>query len=139
MPTDCLFCRIAAGSIPAAKLHEDDEVVAFLDIHPVNLGHLLVVPKSHHATLAEMSEAAATAVARQVPRLARALVAATGAPGYNMIVNNGEVAGQTVHHVHWHLIPRFEGDAVRWPWPHESYPDGGLEAMRGRIVGHLGG
>ena len=139
MPTDCLFCRIVAGAIPAAKVYEDAEVVAFLDIHPVNFGHVLIVPKPHHATLAELPDALAEAAARQVPRLSRAILAATDAPGLHLIVNNGVVAGQTIHHVHWHLIPRFAGDAVDWPWPHQAYPDTGLDAMRGRIAEKLTG
>ena len=133
----CLFCRIVAGKIPATKVHEDDQVVAFLDIHPVNLGHLLVVPKAHHATLAELPDELAAAVARLVPRLTRAVLGATEAPGLNLVVNNGAAAGQTIDHVHWHLIPRFEGDAVHWPWPHLSYPKAGAEAMRERIVGRI--
>ncbi len=139
MPTNCLFCRIVAGEIPASKVFEDDEVVAFLDLHPVNFGHSLIVPKAHHATLTDLPDALAMAVARQVPRLTRAILTATAAPGLNLVVNNGAVAGQTIDHVHWHLIPRFEGDAVDWPWPHLSYPELGLEAMRGRIVARLAG
>ena len=139
MPTDCLFCRIVAGEIPASKVFEDDEVVAFLDIHPVNLGHVLIVPKPHHATLADLPDALAMATAKMVPRLSRAILAATSAPGLNLVVNNGSVAGQTIEHVHWHLIPRFKGDSVDWPWPHLSYPESGLQATRDRIVAGLEG
>lgn len=134
MPTDCLFCRIVAGEIPASRVYEDAEVVAFLDLHPVNFGHTLVVPRAHHATLDDLPDAVAMALARPVPRLTRAIVAATGAPGYHLVVNTGVVAGQTIHHVHWHLIPRFEDDAVRWPWPHLAYPEGDMEATRSRIA-----
>ena len=139
MAVDCLFCRIAAGEIPATKVHEDDVVVAFLDIHPVNLGHLLIVPKAHFATLASMPDDLAVAVARWVPRLTRAVLAATGAPGLHLVVNHGAVAGQTIDHVHWHLIPRFEGDAVHWPWPHLSYLEGEAATLRDQIVGRLRG
>ncbi len=134
MAADCLFCRIVAGEIPATKVHEDDQIVAFLDIHPVNFGHVLIVPKPHHARLADLPDDLAVAAARWVPRLSRAILAATGAPGLHLIVNNGPVAGQTVDHVHWHLIPRFEGDAVDWPWPHLSYPESAAAAMRDRIM-----
>lgn len=137
MPSDCLFCRIVANEIPASKVHEDDEVVAFLDIHPVNFGHLLIVPKAHFATLATLPDPLAMATARLVPRLSRAILAATSAPGLHLVVNQGAVAGQTIHHVHWHLIPRFEGDSVHWPWPHLAYPESGLEAIRGRIIAQL--
>ncbi len=112
---------------------ETDVAVAFLDIDPVNLGHVLLVPKAHHATLADLPEDLAARTAALVPGLVRAIRAATGAAGLNLIVNNGAVAGQTVLHGHWHLIPRFEGDAVRWPWPHVAYDSGGLEPMRRKI------
>lgn len=137
MPADCLFCRIAADEIPATKVGEDGLVMAFLDIHPVNFGHLLIIPRAHHARLAELPDDLAMAVARWVPRLSRAILAATGAPGLHLIVNNGAVAGQTIDHVHWHLIPRFEGDAVDWPWPHLSYPDGDAARLRDRIAAQL--
>ena len=137
MSAACIFCRIVAREVPATIVYEDDRVVAFLDIHPVNFGHLLVVPKDHHPTLMDLPEDCATAVARVVPRLSRAIRAATDAPGLHLVVNNGAAAGQTVDHVHWHLIPRFVGDAVDWPWPHLSYPGAGAEAMRDRIVAQL--
>ena len=137
MSGDCLFCRIVANQLPAMKVGEDDRVVAFLDIHPVNFGHVLIVPKPHFARLADLPDDLAMAAAGWVPRLSRAILAATGAPGLHLIVNQGSVAGQTVDHVHWHLIPRFEGDAVHWPWPHEAYPDGAAEVLRARIAGQL--
>lgn len=138
-PSDCLFCRIVAGELPAAILIQDADVVAFLDLHPVNKGHLLIVPRAHHPTLADLPEALASAVARHVPALARALLRVTRAPGYHLVVNNGAVAGQTVHHVHWHLIPRFEGDAVHWPWPHQSYGEGEMEATRAALAAEVAG
>ena len=137
MAADCLFCRIVAGEIPATKVREDDVLVVFLDIHPVNFGHLLIVPKSHHPSLALMPDDLAMAVARWVPRLTRAVLAATKAQGLNLVVNNGEVAGQTIDHVHWHLIPRFKGDAVHWPWPHLTYPEGAAIALRDQMVARL--
>ena len=74
---------------------------------------------------------------RLVPRLARAVLQATGAQGLNLVINNGKVAGQTVDHGHWHLIPRFEDDAVHWPWPHVGYGEGELERMRAEVESAL--
>lgn len=136
---DCLFCKIAAGTLPSARVLETDHAVAFLDINPVNQGHVLLVPRAHHATLADLPDDLAAATATLVPRLCRAVLAATGAVGLNLIVNNGEVAGQTIHHGHWHLIPRFVGDPVRWPWPHASYQEGELDRLRARIEAAVGG
>ena len=129
----CLFCKIIRGEIPCAKILETDHALAFLDIHPVNLGHALLVPKAHHATLLDLPEELAARTAALLPGLARAIQGATGAAGLNLIVNNGEAAGQTIGHGHWHLIPRFVGDAVHWPWPHLSYPADELVAFQSRI------
>jgi len=129
----CLFCRIIGGEIPAAKVLETDHAVAFLDIHPVNLGHVLLVPKAHHATLADLDSTSAASAATLLPRLCRAIQAVSGADGLNVVINSGRVAGQTIDHGHWHLIPRFEGDAIRWPWPQQAYPDQELGRMQAGI------
>ncbi len=139
-PTDhpaCLFCKIIEGSIPSTKVLETDHALAFLDINPVNRGHVLLVPKAHHANLADLPEELAAETARLVPRLARAIQAATAADGLNLIINNGEAAGQTVFHGHWHLIPRFVDDAVNWPWPHADYSGDELNQMQFRIEREL--
>lgn len=124
--------------IPSQRVLETDDALAFLDIRPVNLGHVLLVPKEHHADLTELSDELAARVGALLPRLSRAVLKATGADGLNLIVNNGEAAGQTVAHGHWHLIPRRFNDAVHWPWPHETYPSDGLAQMRARIERELG-
>jgi histidine triad (HIT) family protein len=129
----CLFCKIVRGEIPSAKVLETDNAVAFLDINPVIQGHVLLVPKAHHATLSELPDDLAAESARLVPRLARAIRAATGADGLNLIVNNGRAAGQTIDHGHWHLIPRFVDDPIDWPWPHADYSGDELDRMRSRI------
>jgi histidine triad (HIT) family protein len=135
----CLFCKIVRGEIPSARVLETDDVVAFLDLSPVNLGHVLLVPKAHHSSLFDLPDEIAAEVGRLVPRLARAVRAATGADGLNLIVNNGRAAGQTVDHGHWHFIPRSVDDAVDWPWPHLGYPEGEMDRMRARIEGVLSG
>ena len=135
--TDTLFAKIARGEIPCAKVLETDRAIAFLDINPVNRGHLLLVPKDVYPTVADLPDDLAAHLGSLLPRLCRAVRQATGADGLNVISNNGPVAGQTIFHVHWHVIPRFEGDAVRWPWPHSPYEEGGLEAMRAKIAGAI--
>jgi histidine triad (HIT) family protein len=133
----CIFCKIVAGEIPSARVLESEAAVAFLDVRPVNHGHVLLVPKEHHATLADLPDEAAAEAASLLPRLARAVVKATGADGLNLIVNNGRAAGQTIDHVHWHLIPRFADDAVNWPWPHTQYVGDELGQMQFRIEREL--
>jgi histidine triad (HIT) family protein len=133
----CLFCNIAHGTIPSAKILETAEAVAFLDINPVNRGHTLLVPRAHHAHLSDLPDAVAAATSSLLPRLCRAIRAATGADGLNVIVNNGQVAGQTIDHCHWHIIPRFVNDAVNWPWPHSQYAGDELGQMKYRIEREL--
>ena len=111
--------------------------MAFLDINPVNRGHTLLVPKAHHAHLSELPDAVAAAAGSLLPRLCRAIAAATGADGLNVIVNNGRAAGQTIDHCHWHIIPRFVDDAVNWPWPHSPYVGDELGQMKFRIEREL--
>ena len=129
-----LFTKIVLGEIPAAKVMETDRAVAFLDIGPVNPGHVLLIPKAEYATLAELPDDLAAHIGSLLPRLCRAVKDATGADAFNVICNNGSIAGQTISHVHWHIIPRFPDDAVRWPWPHTTYGEGEVIAMQQRIV-----
>lgn len=133
----CIFCKIASGEFASARVLETPDALAFLDINPVNPGHVLLVPKHHHATLADLPDDLAASTAALLPRLSRAVKKLTGADGLNVIVNLGRVAGQTVDHVHWHIIPRHSNDAVRWPWPHASYGEGEMEALRGTIAQEL--
>lgn len=133
MGQDCLFCRIIRGEIPSARVLETDRAVAFLDVAPVNLGHVLLVPRSHHESLLDLPDHDAAHVASLLPRLCRAILAATGAQAFNVIVNNGRSAGQTIFHGHWHIIPRSADDDIRWPWPHQVYPDGEMGRLQQRI------
>ena len=135
---DCLFCKIARGQVPSSVVLETDDAVAFLDLRPVNKGHVLLVTKAHHADLTDLPVALASQMGALLPRLCRAVKAASGAAGFNLIVNNGECAGQTVFHSHWHIIPRQPDDAVRWPWPHSEYSGDELGRMRQAIERELG-
>ena len=88
------------------------------------------MPKAHHENLLDLPADLAAHVASLLPGLCRAVVGATAAEAFNVIINNGSAAGQTVFHGHWHVIPRRSGDAVRWPWPHQSYPESEIAAMQ---------
>jgi histidine triad (HIT) family protein len=126
----CIFCKIVLGEIPSARVLETDHAIALLDIFPVNPGHVLLVTRAHYATLADLPEELAAHAASLLPRLCRAVRSATAANGLNVIVNNGRAAGQTIDHVHWHVIPRFHDDAVNWPWPHREYHGDALGRMQ---------
>ncbi len=106
--SDCIFCKIVAGEIPASKVYEDDHVLAFLDITQVTKGHTLVIPKKHYRNVLDMDAETAGQVFSVVPTLARQLKEKLGANGLNIVNNNEEVAGQTVFHTHIHLLPRFD-------------------------------
>ncbi len=134
---DCIFCKIVAGDIPSAQVLETDHLIAFLDIGPVNKGHTLLVPKAHHETLADAPPELMAKVGEALPQLAAAVAAATGAEGYNLHQSNGACAGQVVPHLHFHIIPRFEGDGFVKHWQQTSYDDDEMEKMREAIASRL--
>ncbi len=116
--SDTLFSRIIRGELPSFKVYEDDKVFAFLDIHPLSRGHTLLIPKEPAETLDRLSDDSAAALGRALPRICRAVLAATGARAYNVLQNNGRSAHQMVMHVHFHIIPRYEdgsGLGIGWP------------------------
>ena len=103
---DTVFGKIIRGEIPCHKVYEDDEVLAFLDINPLSDGHILVVPKEAAETLDRLSDESAAALGRVLPRLCRAVIAATGTREYNVLENNSAGAHQAIAHVHFHIIPK---------------------------------
>jgi len=131
--SSCIFCRIAAGDVPCCKICEDDAALAFMDIGPLAEGHVLLIPKSHYRTLDEMPADQAGLVLRRLPALVRAVQAATGCQGVNVLQNNGRVAHQVVPHVHVHVIPRSPGDEFHFNWPAGSYPSGRMEELAREI------
>ena len=107
---DCIFCKIVANEIPSRKVYEDSDVLAFLDIHPVNPGHTLVIPKAHHQDLLDTPPALAAKLMAVIQKLAPAVLKAVGAAAFNLGVNNGAQAGQIIFHTHLHIMPRFTSD-----------------------------
>lgn len=122
--SNCVFCKIVAVQIPAAVVYEDEDVLAFLDAGPLAEGHLLVIPRDHHERLTDLSAEKFSKLAATLPTLGRALLTVTGAPGLNILLNQGSVAGQVVPHVHFHLIPRKEADQLGYRWNVKKYPEG---------------
>jgi histidine triad (HIT) family protein len=118
MPTDpnCIFCKIIAGQIPVFKVYEDDAVLAFLDISPIVRGHTIVIPKDHHPSLVETPPQTLATLSSKLPRITRAVLAATRAKACHLLVNNGADAMQTVPHLHYHILPRVPSDDFRIPW-----------------------
>jgi histidine triad (HIT) family protein len=111
-PADCIFCKIIRKEAPASILYEDDTVLVFLDIRPLNEGHTLVIPKEHFETVYEMPEDLVCNIYKLVKRMAVAVKAATKADGITVIQQNGHAAGQEIFHLHVHVVPRFEGQKL---------------------------
>ena len=109
---DCVFCKILLGQIPSCKVFEDDLLLAFLDLAPFNFGHTIIVPKDHHHSSTTLGDNYLSRMMQVAPRLGAAIMRATGAEGFNLLLNNGRVAGQVVPHVHLHVIPRFADDSL---------------------------
>ena len=117
-----VFDRILAGEIPCHRVYEDEHVLAFLDVGPLSPGHTLVIPKERKAFLHELSDDAAAAIGRVLPRIARAVLSATGAEAYNVLQNNGAAAHQAVFHVHFHVIPRLAEQGLGLEWRSGALP-----------------
>ena len=113
---NCIFCKIAAGEIPSATIYEDDDFRVILDIEPASKGHALILPKDHYANLYELPEELAAKVLIVAKKVIASMTEIVGCDGYNVLQNNGEVAGQTVFHFHMHLIPRYKDDDVTIGW-----------------------
>ncbi len=119
--SDCVFCKIAAGEIPCTRVYEDDQALAFMDIGPIIKGHVLVIPKKHYDPITETPDAVLQHLIVVVKKIAAAQRKALKTDGCNIIQNNGRVSGQAVPHLHFHVIPRFEGDGHTWNWAAKKY------------------
>jgi histidine triad (HIT) family protein len=133
-----IFDRILDGEIPCHRVYEDDHVLAFLDIGPVSEGHTLVIPRQRVAQLHELSDDAAAALGRVLPRLCRAVMQATGATAYNVLQNNGSAAHQAVNHVHFHIIGRFADAGLDLGWKAGRLDDKQAQEVAGKIREALG-
>ena len=125
MKNNCVFCAIAAGEIPSFKVYEDDLVLAYLDINPFTKGHTLVIPKTHSTGLLDTDEATLAAVLARVKKVAAHLKTALPCDGFNVLQNNGAAAGQTVMHLHFHIVPRYGNEPIAF----ESHK-GDMEALK---------
>ena len=134
----CVFCRIVAKEIPATVVHEDEHTLAFMDIGQVNPGHVLVAVKKHAENIFALDEAQAAAVFRAAANVARAIRGAFEPQGLSVYQANGAAAGQTVLHLHIHLVPRYEGDGMALTWPVKNPPREKLVEYAEKIRAKLG-
>jgi len=128
---DCVFCKIIAGDIPSCKIYEDELVLAFLDIAPINPGHILVIPKEHHTGVSTIPEDTAGRMFKVGSRIGVALKRALDYDAFNLHLADGTCAGQVVMHAHIHVVPRGTEDGFRWNWRQTPYSD---EVARDKVV-----
>ena len=138
-PTDgaCIFCKIVAGQIPCFKLLEDDLTIAFMDINPVNPGHALAVAKGHWPTVDVIPPDVLAAVARTAQRIAKASMTVLKPAGVNLVQANGAAAGQSVPHLHIHIMPRRPGDDVSLNWEPTPGDKAAIEAIYKKLKAAL--
>lgn len=113
---NCIFCKIARGEIPSQTIYEDNELKVILDVKPATKGHALILPKSHSKDLFDLPEEIAAKVMVLAKKMGSEMSKKLKCNGFNLVQNNGELAGQTVFHFHLHLIPRYQDDnqAIEW-------------------------
>jgi len=136
MDKNCLFCKIIAGKIPCAKVYENQHVLAFLDIGPVNKGHTLVIPKEHYKNLMETPDEVMKELIVVAKKISKSIIKAVKADGINLGISNEKAAGQVIFHTHIHLMPRYENDGFKH-WPQGKYNEGEMESVKNKIVSFL--
>ena len=127
-PGQCIFCKLVAGDIPAARVYEDDLTLAFMDLGQVNPGHVLVATKRHAATLFDITPEEAAAVMQTAQKVAQAVQAVFDPPGLTLLQANGKEGDQTVFHFHMHVVPRHGNDGIALSWPRK---EPGAEVLNG--------
>lgn len=132
---NCIFCKIANGDIPSRTIYENDLFRVILDNGPATDGHALVLPKDHYANLFEIPADTAAEAMKTAQTVAAMLKEKLHADGLNLVQNNGVTAGQTVHHFHMHIIPRYKGDGQNILWKPGHPSDQELDAVLARIKG----
>ena len=133
---NCIFCKILAGEIPSTAVYEDDDFKAILDVDPAARGHVIILPKNHAANIYELPDEDASKIMIVAKKIATAIEKAYHCDGVNILQNNGEAAGQTVFHLHVHVIPRFKGDTVNIGWKQGDMPED-LDAICKEIQAQL--
>lgn len=132
--TNCIFCKIANGEVPSKTLYEDDSFRVILDLGPATKGHALIIPKEHYANLYELPEETAGETMKLAKRMVMKMTERLGCEGFNLVQNNGDLAGQTVFHFHMHMIPRYQADGQKIGWKPQDATQEELEEIKNTIV-----
>ena len=134
--SDCVFCKIIAKELPADFVYENDKIVAFLDIHPNNPGHTLIVPKEHYEDLLATPDDVLADMMSRTKKIAPAVMKAVNADGFNTIFNTKPAAFQVVFHTHMHIIPRFKDDGFKH-WPEKDIGKEEMQKIKENIIAQL--
>ena len=134
---NCIFCKLANGQIPTNTIFEDEDFRVILDNSPATKGHTLILPKQHYANIFEIDDEILGKAAKLAKKVITHEKKVLGCDGYNVLQNNGEVAGQTVHHFHMHVIPRHAGDDVKVTWKQGETESESLKALADAIRKHI--
>ena len=130
---NCIFCKIAAGEIPSRTLFENEDFKVMLDVGPAAKGHALIIPKEHYANIYELPDEMAGEAMKLAKRMATHMTEALNCDGFNILQNNGEVAGQTVFHYHMHLIPRYADGKEMILWQAKQFGDEEMDALAEKL------
>ncbi|OGF27621.1 hypothetical protein A2331_04370 [Candidatus Falkowbacteria bacterium RIFOXYB2_FULL_34_18] len=133
---DCIFCKIIAGDIPSYKVYEDKQVLAFFDILPISPGHTIIVPKKHLSDLEDLTNEEFSAIALATKKIGKAVLSGLDVKGYSIFLDNKSAANQHVPHIHFHLVPRKEGDGLE-RWPQSGYEQNEAEFFLKKIKAEL--
>jgi len=134
---DCLFCQIVAGKVPSIKVAESDNVIAILDVNPVNPGHTLIIPKKHSRDMLDADDEILKEMIVFTKHVAQGILNAFEEyDAFNLELNNGRIAGQIIPHLHWHIVPRKADDGLLH-WPGKKYPSGEAEKVAEKIKAQI--
>lgn len=135
---DCIFCKLANGVFPTNSIYEDENFNVILDVSPANRGHALILPKQHCDNIFEIDDETASKIMPLAKKIATAVKKVTGCDGVNVQQNNGTAAGQSVFHLHVHIIPRFDDDKFKLVWDPKSFSDEELAATAEELRAEIG-
>ena len=129
----CIFCKLVKGEIPSSKVYEDDKILGFMDISPSTRGHVLVIPKEHYEILLDIPDDELSNLIIVVKKLSKAVEKGSNADGFIVSMNNRKPGGQAVPHAHFHIIPRYKDDGLKF-WSKIEYKEGEMEGYKAKIV-----
>jgi histidine triad (HIT) family protein len=130
----CIFCKIANGEIPSKTLYEDEKFRVILDLGPATKGHALILPKEHYANLYDLPEEYAGDAMKLAKKMVIKIKDKLDCEGFNLVQNNGDLAGQTVFHFHLHMIPRYQADGQKIGWKPQEVSQEELEEIKNKII-----